>query len=109
VGGSITSQGLGEIDLPAGGGVVIKGNDQHPNTPQPVIDTLRNINPWVDQADFDHHGYGVVTATRKTFECTLKRVQTIKHRSTATLPTTGFRYEVHRGQRSIKGVNGPPA
>ncbi|HEY7077011.1 MAG TPA: alkaline phosphatase D family protein [Solirubrobacteraceae bacterium] len=107
VGGSITSQGLGEIDLDAGGGVVIKGNDQDPHTPQAIIDTLRSINPWVDQADFDHHGYAVVKASRKTFECTLKRLQTIKRRSTATLPSTGFHYTVHRGQRSIKGVNGP--
>jgi alkaline phosphatase D len=109
VGGSITSQGLGEMDLNAGGGVVIKGNDQNPSTPPAVVDALRGINPWVDQADFDHHGYAVVKATRKSFECTLKRVQTIKRHSTATLPTTGFEYELHRGQRSIKGVNGPPA
>ena len=33
VGGSITSQGLGETDLDAGNGTVIKGNDKHPNTP----------------------------------------------------------------------------
>ena len=32
VGGSITSAGLGETDLDAGDGVVIKGNDQNPNT-----------------------------------------------------------------------------
>jgi alkaline phosphatase D len=109
VGGSVTSQGLGEIDLPLGGGAVLKGNDKDPHTPPAIIDTLRSINPWVDQADFDHHGYAVVEAEQGTFTCTLKRMQTIKHRSTAMLPTTGFRYEVHRGQRSIKGVNGPPA
>jgi len=109
VGGSITSQSLGETNLDAGGGVTIPGNDADPNTPQALIDALRSINPWVDQADFDHHGYGLVKATGKTFDVTLKRVQTIKRRSTATLPSTGFRYTVARGQTSIKGVNGPPA
>ena len=33
VGGSITSQSLGETDLHAGGGQVLKGNDANPNTP----------------------------------------------------------------------------
>ncbi len=49
VGGSITSQGLGETDLAAGGGVVIKGNDANPNTPPALIHALRGINPWVDR------------------------------------------------------------
>jgi alkaline phosphatase D len=109
VGGSITARGLGERDLNVGGGVVIKGNDQNPQTPAAVTNVLRAVNPWVDQADFDHHGYAVVTATHKGFRCTFKRLQTIKRRSTATLPTTGFDYELRRGQRSIKGVNGPPS
>ena len=34
VGGSITSQSLGETDLPIGGGQVLKGNDANPNTPR---------------------------------------------------------------------------
>jgi alkaline phosphatase D len=109
VGGSITSQSLGETDLPLGGGQVLKGNDANPNTPPAIIDALRGANPWVDQADFDHHGYGLVEATDKTFDVTLKRVQTIKKKSNATLPATGFRYTVALGQTSIKGVNGPPA
>ena len=29
-------------------------------TPQALIDTLRGFNPWVETADFDHHGYGLV-------------------------------------------------
>jgi alkaline phosphatase D len=109
VGGSITSQGLGETDLPIGGGQVLKGNDASPSTPQGVIDTLRGINPWVDQADFDHHGYGLVTASRTSFDCTLKRIASIKQRSRATLPAQGFQYSIARGQASIKGVNGPQA
>jgi alkaline phosphatase D len=108
VGGSITSQSLGETDLPLGGGQVLKGNDANPNTAPAIIDTLRAVNPWVDQADFDHHGYGLVKADAKTFDVTLQRVPSIKKRSTAKLPTAGFRYTVARGQTSIKGVNGPP-
>src|SRR5690606_24257083 len=64
VGGSITSQTLGETDLDAGGGNVIRGNDRNPQTPPVIIETLRGINPHVDNADFDHHGYGSVTARR---------------------------------------------
>jgi alkaline phosphatase D len=103
VSGSITSIGLGESDLPAGGGVVIPGNDASPHTDPAVIDQLRAINPWVDQADFDHHGYGVAEADRRSFDVTMRRLRTIKRRSRATLPERGWRYSVARGQRSIKG------
>jgi alkaline phosphatase D len=103
VGGSVTSAGLGESDLNLGNGVVIKGNDQNPNTPQAVIDGLKALNPWVDAADFDHHGYGLVTATTTSFDCTLKRLQTIKQKSRATLPEAGYRWTVARGQTSIVG------
>ena len=65
VGGSITSQSFGETDLPIGGGQVLKGNDANPNTAPAIIDALRAVNPWVDQADFDHHGYGVVEGRRQ--------------------------------------------
>jgi alkaline phosphatase D len=109
VGGSVTSSGLGEIDLDAGGGVTIPGNDANPATPQAIIDTLRTINPWVDQADFDHHGYGKVIASDSAFDCELVRLQTIKRRTAARLPSAGFRWQVAKGQASIKGVNGPPA
>jgi alkaline phosphatase D len=105
VGGSITSAGLGETDIDLGGGNKLAGNDQNPNTPPAVIAGLKAINPWVDTADFDHHGYGVVTASQTSFDCTLKRLQTIKQRSRATLPTTGFHYSVARGQQSIKGAS----
>lgn len=104
VAGSITSQGLGEIDLQAGGGAVIKGNDANPNTPAAVIDALRDINPWVDQADFDHHGYGVATASRRSFDVSMRRLQTIKRRTTALEPSEGWHYSVARGQKSIKGT-----
>ncbi len=108
VGGSISSASLGETDLDAGGGAVIKGNDANPNTPPALIDALRDINPWVDQADFDHHGYGRIVASKDGLKCDLVRVAGIKRRSTARLSRTGFSYDVKRGQTSIKGVNGPP-
>ena len=109
VGGSITSLSLGEIDLPAGDGIVIPGNDADPNTSPDLINTLRGINPWVDQADFDHHGYGLIEARRNGLTSKFVRMQTIKKRTRAKEPETGFVYELERGQKSIKGVNGPPA
>jgi alkaline phosphatase D len=105
VGGSITSSGLGETDLPAGGGVTIKGNDKNPHTDPSIIDALKGINPWVDSADFDHHGYGKVTATKDAFECEMVRMQTIKRKTAAKLPSTGMHYRVARGQQSIKGTS----
>ena len=47
--------------------------------------------------------------SRKGFDVRLKRVSTIKSKSTATEPDGPFHYEVERGQKSIKGVNGPAA
>jgi alkaline phosphatase D len=97
VGGSVTSTNFGEMV-----------NDGNPQTTPATIDALRSFNPWVDQADFDHHGYARVEASRTAFECTLERMETIKRRTRAQLGTNGFRYRLERGQKSIKGVNGPP-
>ena len=109
VGGGVTSQNFGETDLPIGGGQILKGNDANPNTDQGIIDALRGINPWVDQADFDHNGFGLVKVSRKGFDVSLKRVSTIKSKSTSTEPDGPFHYRVERGQKSVKGVNGPAA
>ena len=107
VGGSITSIGLGEMDFDAGNGTIIKGNDRNPHTDPAIINALRGFNPWVDAADFDHHGYGVVKASPTEFDCAYRRMKTIKKRTKATLTSDGFTYRVAKGQRSIKGVNGP--
>lgn len=107
VGGSITMTSLGEADLDAGGGTTIKGNDKNPATPPALIDALRGINPWVDAADFDHHGYGRIEARKDGLKCDLVRMATIKSRSGSKLAP--FSYDVKRGQTSVKGVNGPPA
>jgi alkaline phosphatase D len=106
VGGSITMTSLGETDLDAGNGNTIKGNDAHPKTAPALIDALRQINPWVDAADFDHHGYGRIEARKDGLTCDLVRMATIKKRSTAKAPGS-LSYDVKRGQVSVKGVNGP--
>jgi alkaline phosphatase D len=107
VGGSITSQSLGETDLDAGGGTTIKGNDANPSTPPALIDALRSINPQVDNADFDHHGFASVTATQSGLTCEMVRLQTIKKRTTKTLPSKDWTYRIERGHPSIKGQHGP--
>jgi alkaline phosphatase D len=104
VGGSITSRGIGE-----GEAGLLPGNDRAPSTSPAIINLLRGLNPWTDQADLDHHGYARVTATQQRFDCEFVRMATIKRRSRATLPSAGFRYSLSRGQTSVKGVNGPPA
>ena len=109
VGGSVTSIGFGESALPAGNGAIIQGNDANPATDPALVATLRGLNPWVDQADLDHHGYGVIEASTKGLSSRLVRMQTVKARTRATLPDTGYVWNLERGQKSIKGVNGPPA
>jgi alkaline phosphatase D len=104
VGGSITSRGIGE-----GEAGLLPGNDLNPSTSPAVLNLLRGANPWVDQADLDHHGYARVTATQQRFDCEFVRMATIKRRSRVKLPAQGFRYSIARGQTSIKGVNGPAA
>jgi alkaline phosphatase D len=102
VGGSVTSQALGEIDLAAGGGVTLKGNDANPKTNPAIINALRGINPWVRNADFDHHGFARVRASQDSFDCDLVRLETIKKRSRAVLPTSpDFNISLKRGQKSI--------
>jgi alkaline phosphatase D len=103
VGGSITSAGRGETDLDAGGGVVIKGNDQNPSTPASLINALRSINPWVDVADFDHHGYGLVTASKTTFDTQMVRMSTVKQKTIKTESSKGWHWKIPRGGIGTKG------
>jgi alkaline phosphatase D len=99
VGGSITSIGAGE-----GGGGVLPGADPYnPNTPQGIIDALQGANPWVKNADLDHHGYGVAVVSDKSFRCTYRRVDTIKRSSAKALPTDGYAYQLRRGHPSLLG------
>ncbi len=97
VGGSITSQSLGE-----GAGNLVPGADPlNPKTPQGLIDVLKDANPWAQNADFDHHGYGLVAATRKDFRCTFRRVKTIKKPTSPALPTGVFKWRLGRGEPSL--------
>jgi alkaline phosphatase D len=98
VGGSISSPGLGE----GGGGILPGANPSNPQTPESIVDLLRSSNPWAADADFDHHGYGLVAATQKGFKCTLRRVEGVKSRSQRkALPDKRFTYRIGRGQPSL--------
>jgi alkaline phosphatase D len=97
VGGSISSPGLGE-----GAGGILPGADPYnPKTPQSIIDLLKSTNPWAVDADFDHHGYGLVEATQKNFSCKLRRVDTVKTASRKALPDKRFSYRIARGEPSL--------
>jgi alkaline phosphatase D len=93
--GSITSQGLGEGQ----GGVIPGANDANPNTNPALIDALKQFNPWVHDADLDHHGYGIAEARSNELKVTFRRLKTIKKRSRERLPD--LRWTVEKGQRSL--------
>ena len=97
VGGSISSPGLGE-----GGGGILPGADPfNPNTPEAYIDALKGANPWAVDAEFDHHGYGLVEATQGHFSCKLRRVNTVKTASHKALPDKRYSYRIGRGEPSL--------
>jgi len=97
VAGSITSPGLGE----GGGGVLPGANPADPQTPESIVDLLRSTNPWAVDADFDHHGYGVVTATDDDLRCIFRRIDTVKRRSRTALPDRRFTYRITPGRPSL--------
>ncbi len=97
VGGSITSQGLGE----GGGGIVPGANPRNPKTPQSIIDLLRSANPWVKDAEFDHHGYALVSASRSALSVKFRRTSSTKQRGAGRLPDAPFTYRLKRGQKSL--------
>ncbi len=101
VGGSISSAGPGESRFDLGGGLVLQGNDQNPNTPDAIMNALEGFNPWIDAADIDHHGYGLVEASRGELDVRMRRMATVKRRSTERLKD--MRWTVKRGERSILG------
>jgi alkaline phosphatase D len=111
VAGSVTSTCLGETDLPAGTlkgePVIIKGDDANPNTPESIIKILRGINTWVEDADFDHHGYGSATVSSKNYECELVRMTTIKTPSTAVKPKAAgkksWKWRIPSGAKTTVG------
>jgi alkaline phosphatase D len=103
VGGSISSASPGESKFDLGGGLTLQGNDENPDTPAAVMNALEGFNPWIDAADIDHHGYGLVEATRGELDVRMRRMATVKKRSNARLKD--MRWTVKRGQKSILGQN----
>ena len=97
VGGSISAPGLGE----GGGGVLPGADPNNPKTPEGIVNALKAVNPWVKSGEFDHHGYGLVKASKNDFRCTLKRVGTVRKNGSKALPTGEFHYRVKRGHPSI--------
>ena len=97
VGGSVTAPTLGE----GGGGILPTADPFNPQTPQAIIDLLTDTNPWAKDADFDHHGYGLVEATQKGLSCVLRRVDTAKRPSRKALPDKRFSYRIGRGEPSL--------
>jgi alkaline phosphatase D len=102
--GSVTSASVGEVNYRMPNGRLVPGNPTEPYTPPEVMAHYRGLNPWFDQLDLDRHGYGIVSASQSKFDVTLKRLWTVEERNFGTLPTAGFRWQVKRGQRSIKGT-----
>ena len=97
VGGSISSPGLGE----GGGGILPTADPYNPKTPESIIDLLKQTNPWAVDAEFDHHGYGLVEATQQHFSCKLRRIDTVKTVSSKALPDKRFSYRIARGEPSL--------
>ena len=58
VGGSITSQCSARRTSTPAAASSSRATTPTRNTDPALIDALRGINPWVDNADFDHHGFG---------------------------------------------------
>jgi alkaline phosphatase D len=101
--GSITSASVGETNYRLAGGELVPGSND-PHTPPEIMAHYRALNPWYEALDLDRHGYGVVSASQSTLDVTLKRMWTVKERNFGTLPPTGFRWQVKRGQTSIRGT-----
>ena len=101
--GSITSASVGESNWRMPGRQLIPGDDANPQTPPEIQAHYRGLNPWLEALDLDHHGYGIATASQSTFDVILHRLWTVKQRNLGILPTTGFRWQVKRGQASIRG------
>src|SRR3954469_8575489 len=93
--GLITSQGIGEGQ----GGIIPGANDANPNTNPAIIAALKGFNPWIHDADLDHHGYGVAEARSDELKISFRRMKTIKKRTRERLPD--LRWTVAKGQRSL--------
>jgi alkaline phosphatase D len=106
VGGSISSASPGESNFDLGGGVRLQGNDENPNTSPALINVFEQSNPWIDALDIDHHGYGLVEASRTQLKVRLRRTPSVKRRTRERL--RDLRWTVRRGQLGIQGQETSP-
>ena len=88
VGGSISSRGIG-----AGGGGPL------PDSLTPGI-TAANRG-WLAGADYVHYGYGIARASRGSFRCSFRRVESVKTPTSRALPTGRYRWRLGRGEPSL--------
>jgi len=87
VGGSISSQGLGDGGLAEiGVGTPEDARKPFPKTSDGIYKVLFGANPWLANGDVDHHGYGRVTADGSGFKCDLVRMETVKKKSSKKMP-----------------------
>ncbi len=110
VGGSISSQGLGDGGLKASVGIG-DAKTPFPHTDKGIYDILLGANPWLTNGDIDHHGYGRVKADGAGFGCDLVRMKTIKQKSTAKMPLNdpaGAPWNGNSGTFSWKVAPGHP-
>ncbi len=87
VGGSISSQGLGDGGLTAiGYGVKDDLTKPFPRTSAGLYGVLLSSNPWFVNGDVDHHGYGRIKAGGSGLTCDLVRMKTIKQKTSSLMP-----------------------
>ena len=118
VGGSICSQGLGDGGLNAAFPGLLAADaatTRFPRTGKAIYDILLGANPWLENGDVDHHGYGRVKASGTGFGCDLVRVKTVKQKSTEKMPLNDpagnpwngisgtFSWTVKPGQAGLNG------
>lgn len=118
VGGSICSQGLGDGGLNSAFPGLLAADaatTRFPRTGKAIYDILLGANPWLENGDVDHHGYGRVKASGTGFGCDLVRMKTVKQKSTEKMPLNDpagnpwngisgtFSWTVKPGQAGLNG------
>ncbi|MFN8546344.1 MAG: alkaline phosphatase D family protein, partial [Candidatus Binatia bacterium] len=97
VGGSITSASDTEV------AAILKkpgyGTPDDPKQPRAELAAQRRSSPWLRELDYLHHGYVVCHATAKELKVTMKKLQTVRRRTTKLHGTRTFR--LRRGQVGI--------
>ena len=114
VGGSVTSQGLGETDLNAGGGLVIPGNDADPHTDPALITRCAASTRGSTRPTSTTTASASSKALRGEFDVTLKRVlddqaEVDRDAERRRLPLPrGARAEEHQGRQRLLARRAAP-